>query len=83
MPVSPALRRLLRIRELEEVQCRLALESALGEISGLEKALTQSTGRDREGRRLVSLSVQSGELPGRLAGLEEPRAAMQLGEELE
>ena len=32
MAVSRALRRLLRVRELEEEQSRLALESALGEL---------------------------------------------------
>ena len=83
MPVSRALRRLLRIRELEEEQSRLALESALGELSGLEKALTQAAECGREGRRLVASSAQSGELPDRLAGLEEWRAAMKRGAALE
>jgi len=76
VPVSRALRRLLRIRELEEERSRLVLESALGELSGLEEALTAAAGRDRQGRRLVSFSAQSGELPDRLAGLEESRAAL-------
>ncbi|MDE3188541.1 MAG: hypothetical protein KGM96_13585 [Acidobacteriota bacterium] len=83
MPVSPALRRLLRIRELEEEQSRLALESAVGELSSLEQALTETAGRDRQGRQLVSFSAQSGELPDRLAGLEESRAALRLGAALE
>jgi len=83
MPVSRALRRLLRIRELEEEQSRLALESAMGALSGLEKAVTAAAGRDRQGRRLVSSSAQSGELPDRLAGVEESRLAVQLGKSLE
>ncbi len=83
MPVSRALRRLLRIRELEEEQSRLALESALGELGGLENALAQAAWRGREGRRLVASSALSGELPDRHAGLEESRAATKLGAALE
>ncbi|MGA2806754.1 MAG: hypothetical protein ABSE87_01400 [Terracidiphilus sp.] len=75
MAVSRALRRLLRIRDLEEEQNRLALESALGELHGLERALTATANRDREGRALVKASAHSGLLPDRLAGLEETRAA--------
>jgi hypothetical protein len=44
MAVSRALRRLLRIRELEEEQCRLALESTLGELNRLESALAGPAG---------------------------------------
>jgi hypothetical protein len=39
MAVSNALRRLLKIRAIEEEQSRLALESALGELNRLEVAL--------------------------------------------
>ncbi len=75
MAVSRPLRRLLRIRELEEEQSRLALESALGELHRLDSALVATAERDRRGRRLVSASAQTGELPDRLAGLEETHAA--------
>jgi hypothetical protein len=75
MAVSRALRRLLRIRELEEEQCRLALESAQRELNRLEHALVATADRARRGRLLVGASAQSGELPDRLAGLEETRAA--------
>ena len=75
MAVSRALRRLLRIRDLEEEQSRLALESALGELNRLEHALGATVERDRRGRRLVETSVRTGQLPDRLAGLEETRAA--------
>jgi hypothetical protein len=75
MAVSRALRRLLRIRDLEEEQCRLALESALGELNRLEHALEATAERGRRGRRLVEASAHSGELTDRLAGLEETRAA--------
>jgi flagellar biosynthesis chaperone FliJ len=75
MAVSRALRRLLNIRSIEEEQSRLALESALGELRRLEEALAAAFERDRLGRRLVEISARNGELPDRLAGLEETRAA--------
>jgi hypothetical protein len=73
--VSRALRRLLRIRDIEEEQCRLALESALGELGRLQIALANTAERDRRGRKLVQASAQTGELQDRLAGIEETRAA--------
>jgi hypothetical protein len=76
--VSRALRRLLRIRDLEEEQSRIALESAMGGLRRLEQAQAATSGRDRRGRRLVAASIQTGELPDRLAGLEEQRAAERL-----
>ena len=75
MAVSRALRRLLRIRDLEEEQGRTALESAVGDLSRLQQALASTTERDRRGRRLVQASAGSGEFRDRLAGLEETRAA--------
>jgi hypothetical protein len=80
MAVSRALRRLLRIRELEEEQSRLALESSLGELRRLQHALAATTERDRLGRRLVDASARTGELTDRLAGLEETRAAIRQAE---
>lgn len=75
MAVSHALRRLLRIRELEEEQSRLALESTVAELNSLERALVAAAERDHQGRLLIGASAHSGELPDRLAGLEEMRAA--------
>jgi hypothetical protein len=75
MAASRALGRLLRIRDLEEEQCRLALESALGELNRLEDALKGAVERERGGRRLVEDSARTGELPDRLAGMEETHAA--------
>jgi flagellar biosynthesis chaperone FliJ len=75
MAASRALRRLLRIRDIEEEQSRLALESALGELNRLERALAATAERDRRGRRLVQASARTGELADRLAGIEEGRAA--------
>ncbi len=78
MAVSRALRRLLRIRDLEEEQARLALESGLAGLHTLEHALAATAERDRGGRRLVKESVRTAELTDRLAGLEETRAAKRL-----
>jgi hypothetical protein len=75
MAVSHALRRLLRIRELQEEQSRLALESALGELHRLEHALTATVERERRGRSLIQASAQTGELTDRIAGFEETRSA--------
>jgi len=82
VPISPALRRLLCIRELEEDQSRLLLESALGELNQLETALTATAQRGRHGRKLVASSAQSGNLPDRVAGLEETHAAGRLAHAL-
>jgi hypothetical protein len=76
MAVSRALERLFAIRELEEEQTRLALESALGELNDLRNALKAAIARDGRGRQLVVISAQTGELPDRLAGIEEMRAAV-------
>jgi hypothetical protein len=69
------MRRLLRIRDLEEEQSRLTLESALGELRNLESALGAAQQLDWRGRRLFKASVRSGELPDRLAGLAETSTA--------
>lgn len=75
MAVSRGLRRLLRIRELNEEQHRLALEAALKELNLIEQALASAANRDTRGLRLIASSARSGELADRLAGLEESRAA--------
>ena len=75
MAVSRALRRLLRIRNLEEEQSRIALESAVGDLRQLENAQAATAERDRRGRRLFDSSVHTGDLPDRLAGLVEQNAA--------
>ena len=82
MAVSRALRRLLRIRELQEEQSRLALESGLGELHRLEKCLAAAVERDRRGRQLVVTSARTGELADRLAGLEEERIGIRSAAQL-
>jgi hypothetical protein len=75
MAVSRALRRLLRIRNLEEEQSRLALESALGDLNRLESALAANIDREIRGRRLIGASARTGQVPDRIAGIEETRSA--------
>ncbi len=75
MAVSRALRRLLRIRNLEEEQSRLAVESALVELRRLEHALSATVERERRGRGLITLSARNGELPDRVAGVAEMHIA--------
>lgn len=75
MAVSRALRRLLRVLEIEEDQCRLALESGSGHLRHLERALEATVHQAQSGRRLVAASAHSGELPDRLSGIEESHSA--------
>jgi hypothetical protein len=75
MAVSRAMRRLLRVLEIREEQYRAALASALADLKRLEGAMAATSERERGGRRLVAASASTGELEGRLAGLEETRAA--------
>ena len=75
MAVSRSLRRLLHIRNLEEEQSRVELESAIGGLRQLEIALEATGLRACRGRRLVGASAHSGELEDRLAGVEETLAA--------
>jgi len=82
MPVSKSLRRLLRIREVEEEQCRIRLETASSELNNLKSALQATVDRDRRGREMVVASAHSGELPDRLAGMEEMRTAVRFAEVL-
>ena len=83
MAVSRALGRLLRVREIEEEQSKIELESALGDLRRMEGALAAARTRERGGRLLVNSSARSGELRDRLAGLEETRAAVRRAEALE
>jgi len=79
MSVSPAMRRLLRVRELEEERRRTALEGAMGELHRLEQALAGAHRRGRTGRRLITVSAKAGEAADRVAGLAESAAGERHG----
>jgi hypothetical protein len=85
MAVSRAMRRLLRVLEMQEEQAKVQMESALADLRRLERALDAAGERERAGRWLVHSSAIAGETPGtipnidpitdRLAGVEEARLA--------
>lgn len=75
MPVSRALRRLLRLRSLEEEQRRLALEGTMSELRHLEHVFAAEAERERSGRALVTESARTAVLTDRVAGIEEARSA--------
>jgi flagellar export protein FliJ len=75
VPVSDSLRRLLRIRDLEEEQGKIALESAVADLHRLEGALRAARDRERAGRKRIAESARSGDATDRMAGMVEISAA--------
>jgi flagellar biosynthesis chaperone FliJ len=75
MAVSKTLERLLHIRDLQEEQHRLALESAAAQLRALEAAKDSAGAAERDGRALVRASVQTGMLADRQGGLVQASAA--------
>lgn len=79
MAVSRAMRRLLRLLEMQEEQARVQMESALADLRRLERALNAAGERERAGRRLVTASAAENaavnETTDRMAGVEESRMA--------
>lgn len=71
MAVSKTLLRLLRIRELEEDQRKLALEAELSRLHRLDVALEISNARRQRGRALL----RTGDAEDRLAAVVEIEAA--------
>ena len=78
MAVSRAMRRLLQVLEIQEEECRAAMESARAELKRLEQALSWSVERERGGRRLVAASAATGEITDRIAGIEETQVAKRI-----
>jgi len=76
MPISSTLRRLLHVREMEEEQQRLALESAVGELHALEHALGDVRTREHRGRLFLNESAGCGEVSDRTAALVEVQSAV-------
>jgi hypothetical protein len=75
MAVSSALRRLLHVREMEEEQQRLALESALGELHSIEHALAGFRAREHRGRLLLNESAGGLQVSDRTAAIVEVQSA--------
>jgi hypothetical protein len=76
MAVSRAMRRLLRVLEMQEEQAKAQMERALADLRRLERALDAAGERERAGRRLVKTSAAENEVTDRLAGVEESRMAI-------
>ena len=80
MPVSSGLKRLLRIRELEEELSQSALESAVSEREHFQRTLQLAIDRKSAGRNLWGRSVAACESENRQVGLEEICIAGRLAE---
>lgn len=78
MAATRVLRRLLKVRQLEEEHLKTALESAQMELGNLVEAQRSAVEREGRGRVLILESVRTGELRDRLAGIEEVRFATKL-----
>jgi len=78
MTISPVIARLLHIRELQEEQCRLELESALRAVQTLQAARGDAADRARRGRELIRASGWSNEPVERLSGIVEEGIAVRL-----
>lgn len=76
MAVKRTLKRLVHLLELEEEQCKTALETAMRQLRQIESALVAAEVRERAGRALVFSSALRNEIEDRLAGLEQSRAAL-------
>jgi hypothetical protein len=83
MAVPRALRRLLRVLDIEEEQSQLALKSALNELRRLEQLMVLTRKREREGRQCIVRSAYTGEVSDRVAGLQESQSAAQRAEVLD
>jgi flagellar export protein FliJ len=71
LPVASSLKRLLRVRAIEEEQHKSALESAVAEVHQLDAALVSIAGRARGGRGLLVESAQTGQPSDWQAGVQE------------
>lgn len=74
---SSVIRRLLRIRALEEEQSRMVLEAAEAEVKRLQSALGSVRQSEHQGREILTRGVQDGEPTDRIAGVEQIRACEQ------
>jgi flagellar export protein FliJ len=82
MAGSRSLRRLCEIRQAEEEQSHVILESAVAELQHLVTALAECRERVNRAQLLIALSMQTGELVNRIAGLEESRSADRMAQTL-
>jgi cytosine/adenosine deaminase-related metal-dependent hydrolase len=79
MSVPKVLRRLLRVRAIEEEQRRRALDAAVTKLQSLEQARESAMEMEKQGRARVGASVVSRVLADRQAGLVEQECARRRG----
>jgi hypothetical protein len=82
MPASRSLRRLFRIRKLEEDQSRLTLDASLAELRRLQLAIRGAAQQGRRGREIMVRGLRTGSLDERIAGLEEEASSERLSSAL-
>lgn len=75
MAVRGALRRLVRLLEVEEEQEQRTLQAALGAVQQLRRIHEQAMEQERRGRRWMAAHAAGAETVDRIAGLEEMRRA--------
>jgi hypothetical protein len=81
--VSRGLRRLYKLRNIEELQKASLFKLAVVELDQLKNAVEAAHNREGNGRTLVTRSVMTGETQDRLYGIEEIAAAVQISAVLE
>jgi flagellar export protein FliJ len=80
MPVSAGLKRLLRIRELEEELSQSALDSAVTAREHFQRKLQLAVQRKQDGRTLWGASASAEQSEGRRIALEEMRMGHRLAD---
>ena len=75
MPPSPALKRLLRVRQLLEEQSQATLKAANGYLSDLNTAAERAHARQTRGQNLFKSGAQAADATDRVAGLCEAELA--------
>lgn len=71
MAVSRSLRRLLQLRQAEEEHRKAQLHLAILELSKLQYSLRLAYAQAQRGRALLAESIRTGDMEGRLSGMNE------------
>jgi flagellar export protein FliJ len=82
MAVKKVLERLLRLRELEEEQSRLTLESAVEDRNRIDRELSDAADRQAQGRRTFVAGMSAPDSVGRCGGVMEMEQARRLRQQI-
>lgn len=80
MAQARALRRLLRVRDLEEEQCRMAVAATAAELNRLKSMRETALSSGFQGWQMATESAHSGELAARLGAVEQTCAAARVAQ---